>query len=352
MKTDLKATLENKIKSVITEYNSKGQTTIEKKELDKLIKVCASKLDKNISDDDVKKLESKYSQVVANTMKVEDIEPLVSSILNAIDESTQKKYSKVIEKGDVVSVPFGGKILCGVVTNVAPDKLTINNYTTDNILVPNNNLVYKFFPGQKYDLREFERVDENTTEKLSLKEKLNKFFSKTTVGSYDSFLKNNKGDLVQLLKGQMTNTMFNGSSIVKNEKGEQELKNWSCKFQLFRGPDNFLKLNTAWKQEKLQTKVYGVELTAEQIKNTVEKKQSIVIDRTTGTGVAFKAFCKYDSDLNSFVTSQHDVKIEERMKASYSKKETENQSQKEGPKKEELKEIQKETQRKGKGRSI
>ena len=238
--------------------------------------------------------------------------------------STEQKQSKVadaIKAGDVVSVPFGAKYLCGIVKDVNPQNITIDNYKSNEILVPNNNKVYKFFPGQKFDIREFEKVDDNSPEKLSLKEKLDKFLSRTEVGSYKNLMANNKGDLVQLLKGQMTNNMFNGQSIITNPEGKQELKNWACKFQLFRGEDGNLKLNTAWKQDQLQTKVYGVELTPEQLKNTMEKNQSVVIERETKGQKPFKAFCKFDKDLNSFVTSQYNEVIAERMKVSYTKRE-------------------------------
>jgi len=182
-------------------------------------------------------------------------------------------------------------------------------------------LVYKFFPGQKYDLREFERVDESTLDKLSVREKLNKFLSKTDVGSFENLVKNHKGDLVQLLKGDLTNSLFNGSSIVTNKEGEKELKNWACKFQLYRGTDGNLKLNTTWKQDLPQEQVYGVALTADEISKMVDKKQSVVLERTRKDGVTFKAFCKYDKDLNTFVTSQYSEKIEEKMKVAYSKRE-------------------------------
>lgn len=345
----LKETLELRVgkasEQVMLQYSK--QDTIDKKELGSLIQACAKNLDINLSKEDVTTLENKYSQVVADTMNVKDIKPLVDSILNVIEDVNQKRQEneKAIKPGDVVSVPFGSKYLCGIVKAVTNEKITLDNYKNSEIEVPNNNKVYKFFPGQKFDMREFERVDDSTTEKLSLKEKLNKFLSKTDVGSFSNLVANHKGDLIQLLKGQMTNKLFNGQSLVQNPEGKQELKNWACKFQLYRGNDGNLKLNTAWKQEQLQTKVYGVELSPEQLKNTMEKKQSVVIERETKEGIPFKAFCKYDKDLNSFVTSQYDNKIAERMKASYSKKEEQAQSQKEAPE-------QKQTNKKGKGRSI
>lgn len=259
-------------------------------------------------------------------------------------ERKNESVDRTVKVGDVVSVPFGSKFLCGVVKDVKPESITLDNYKSNEIIIPNNNKVYKFFPGQKYDIREFQRVDDGTVEKISLKEKLNKFLSKTEVGSYDSLLAKNKGDLIQLLKGQLTNSIFNGQSVVPNAEGKNELKNWACKFQLYRGGDGNLKLNTIWKQEHLQTKVYGVELTPEQLKNTIENKQSVVINSETKQGIPFKVFCKFDKDLNSFVTSQYNEKVEERMKASYSKKEEQGLSEKTSEK-----EVPLKKQSKGKG---
>jgi hypothetical protein len=237
-------------------------------------------------------------------------------------ENEQKKeIDRTIKVDDIVSVPFGNKFLIGVVKDISKENITINNYTQNNISIPNNDNVYKFFPGQKFDFREFYKVDGNTPENLSVSERMNKFLSKTTVGSFSEFCSKNKADLVQLLKGNLTNNLYNGNSIITNEKGEKNLQSWACKFQLYRGKDGNLKMNTAWKQEKLQTKVYGVELTPEQLKNTIEKNQSIVIDRQSKEQIPFKAFCKFDKDLNSFVTSQYSEKIEELMKKSYAKKE-------------------------------
>jgi hypothetical protein len=272
-------------------------------------------------------------------------------------ENEQKKeFDKTIKVDDIVSVPFGNKFLIGVVKDINKDNITINNYTQNNISIPNNDKVYKFFPGQKFDFREFYKVDANTPENLSVSERMNKFLSKTTVGSFSEFCKKNKADLVQLLKGNMTNNVFNGNSIITSEKGEKNLQSWACKFQLYRGKDGNLKMNTAWKQEKLQTKVYGVELTPEQLKNTMEKNQSIVIDRQSKEEIPFKAFCKYDKDLNAFVTSQYSVKVEELMKNSYAKKEGQEQTNSKPIKniKEEveMKEIKDVPKKEKKGRSI
>jgi len=237
------------------------------------------------------------------------------------EKETQKEAQRLIQKGDVVSVPFGKGFLAGVVVDVDNTHIKINNYRQDDVKIPNNELVYKFFPGQRYDIREFERIDESTADKLSVRAKLDKFLSKTEVGSFENFVKNHKGDLVQLLKGELTNSLFNGSSIVTNKEGEKELKNWACKFQLYRGINGSLKLNTTWKQDIPIEEVYGVNLTADEIHKMKEKNQSVVLERTRKDGVPFKVFCKYDRDLNTFVTSQYSEKIEEKMKIAYNKKE-------------------------------
>lgn len=227
-----------------------------------------------------------------------------------------------IEKGDLISVPVGNTYLQGTVDSINEENVILENYANGKVKIPNNDLIYKFFPGQKFDLREFNSIDNSSEQGLSIKDKLDAFLSKTEIGSFNSLVKNHPKQVAQLLAGKLTSNLYNGVSLIQNQKEEtKELKPWSAKFQLYRAADKSLKLDVKFQHEKLNVKIYGKELAPEQIALMKEKKQTIVLDLKNKQDQPFKVFAKYDKDLNRFITSPYNKKIEERMKASYSKKE-------------------------------
>lgn len=249
-------------------------------------------------------------------------------------EQKTNKENNEIRANDLVSVPFGGSYLQGMVQDVQKDFLIIENYTQGKVKIPNNDLVYKFFPGQKFDLREFNIVDQNSEAKISLREKLDSFLSKTEHKGFDALMKNNPKQIGQLLAGRLTSEVYQGSSLVQKEGEEHKsMVNWAAKFQLIRGKDRNLKLDIKFQEEVLKLDVYGKEVTEDQRKELIDKGHTVTLDRTRNDGKDFKVFASFDKDLNRIVTRPYSEKIEERIKASQVKTNTLEKTKKTGPKK-------------------
>ncbi len=235
------------------------------------------------------------------------------------DHKNQGKDYKV-ELDRLVSVPFGQRYLQGVVKDISPEFLVIDNYTTGQVKVPNNDLIHVFFPGQKFDIREFGILDQNVTPPVSLRQKLDAFLEKTQFKSLDGLMMLNKKSVGQLLAGKLTSQIFEGSSLIKKE-GQQSkvIVDWAAKFQLYRGKDKNLKLNIQFRQKELGLQVYGKDVTPEQHKEMTKNNKTITLDRENKKGEAFKVFAKFDKDLNRIVTSPYSKGIEERMIKSVAK---------------------------------
>jgi hypothetical protein len=253
-----------------------------------------------------------------------------------MENQDNNKSQNEINKGDLLSVPFNNKFLQGICVDITPEFITILNHKEGEVKIQNNEQVYKFFPGQKFDIREFSIPDQNSKDKLSVVQRIDAFLTKTSVGDYKSYAKTQKGksDLLQLLSGKLTHTMFSGKSskIVEETK---ELKNfeWNAKFQVFRKSNGSLKLDVQFKSEKQDLSIYGVEVTNDEKAKLLDENKTLTFTRTatdkdTGVKTEFKCFGRYDKDLNKIVTSPYNEKIEERIKASYERKEKEKVAQK------------------------
>lgn len=233
----------------------------------------------------------------------------------------QENNEKKIKEGDLVSVPFGNKFLQGTVESINKESLVINNYSNGKVQIPNNDMVYKFFPGQKFDLRELNSIDTSSEMGTSIRQKLDAFLSKTSVGNFDSLMKNYPKQVGQLLAGKLTSQMFKGASLVTEENSEVKTKKeWAAKFQLYRGRDKNLKLDVKFQRPNLDLKVYGEPVNENEKKALIENKNTIVLDRKSKGGQDFKVFAKYDKDLNSIITFPYSSKIEERIKKAQDKK--------------------------------
>lgn len=234
----------------------------------------------------------------------------------------QKSEADNIEIGNLVSVPFGNTYLQGTVKDVNKDHLTIENYAAGQVKVPNNDLVYKFFPGQRFDIRELNLVDENSPDKLSTKEKLDTFLGKTQYKNFENLLKNHPKQVGQLLAGKLTSEVYKGSSLV--QKPGEEVKtivDWAAKFQLYRGSDKNLKLDLKFRSAKLDLKVYGKDLTKDETTAVLKEVKTITLDRTNKAGKDYKVFAKMDKDLNRIITSPYSKRVAERISKSVDKKE-------------------------------
>lgn len=251
------------------------------------------------------------------------------------NQNENKESRNEIKPGDLLSFPYASKYLQGICLDIKPDTILIDSKREGQIQIPNDKNVYKFFPGQKFDLREFNIPDLNSTEKLSVAQRLSSFLSKTTVGSYENFAKNHKNDLIQILTGKLTHNLYSGNTLVNNEEtGIKEMKNWQAKFQVYRHTNGSLKLYCHFKKEKQDLTAYGVEVTPEEKQKLLEKKQTIVLERSIEKTIDenkkektnFKVFARYDNDLNSLVITPYNEEVEKKLKAAYELRESQSQA--------------------------
>ena len=59
----------------------------------------------------------------------------------------------------------------------------------------------------------------------------------------------------------------------------------------------------------------------EQASKAIDKKETLILDRESKSGLKFKTFARFDKDLNTFVTIPYDTKVEKRILASQKMKE-------------------------------
>lgn len=245
-------------------------------------------------------------------------------------ESLEEKQRNKPKVGDLISVPFQGKYIKGIVEKENEKSIQIKNHENGLVNLPNNEQIVKMFPGQKYDFREL--LVKNKNGKTPL-DKLNAILSKTPVGNYKNL---QKGDRVQLLTGGMTRNPIKVNALIKDENNpeQQNLISFNIKLQLTRNASKGLDVVSHKELKKPNIKVYGVDLTADEQLRAKDKGQTITIERTTKPkdGLEprpYKSFVMFDKDLNNYVTKPHSEIIETRIKKALAKKE----QKKETPKK-------------------
>ena len=253
--------------------------------------------------------------------------------------ATAKSYSKEIEVGNLVSIPYNSKFMQGIVTEVTDTTITINNKENGLINAMKNKDIYKFFPGQRFDLRELTapllkepiREENGKTIYKTVASKLDSRLANTPYRTFHNWKTQNPADLVQLLTGKLINNPIKGESLLPTrdaenkiiKDGPKRLVKWEAKIQLFRGKDGDLKIDTVYKNnQELNFKVYNKEVTEEEAEK-LKKGQSVAVTRTRNDGGEFKVFAKLDKDLNRLVTFPYSVKVEEIMQKAYAKKEGE-----------------------------
>lgn len=264
-------------------------------------------------------------------------------------ELAQKREIRVHtdEDPNIVSVPFGDKFLQGKVVEVGENHLKIDNYAKGVITIPKDKNVIKFFPGQKFDLRELQSDTIRNGQKTSIKESLNRFLKGTKIGNVDNLIKNSehKRDLMALLSGKLSSLIKSQTIVevkakdeegnyIRDEKGnlkgtgESELKEWAAKFYITRNKEGDLKLNTEFQRQHLDNNVYGIPLTEEQqkqlqmvVKDTDKNGNEYTFSPTIegegrrNDGERFKVFIKLDKELNKYITFPYDEKIAEKLQA-------------------------------------
>lgn len=242
-----------------------------------------------------------------------------------------EKTGKALENQVIISVPFQGGFIKGVVLEENKDTVVIQNYNNPMPLaIPNNDKIYRMQPGQKFDLRELSVIQKDG---LSIAQKIDSFLRKTPKykeGGFGQFMKENRKDFANLLYGKLTSDLIKGETFVENEikreNGEtlkvQEMKVWEAKFGIKNGI-NGLKMDIQFKQPNL---IMGIgkehnfpneQISQEQVDKMMNQGQSAPYTFKTKTGEDYKVFVKFDKDLNKFITTPYSEKVQELMQKKY-----------------------------------
>ena len=256
----------------------------------------------------------------------------------ATEEYKPKCTPRVNDKGEpienqvIVSVPFQGGFIKGVVLEENKDTILIQNYNNSlPISIPNNDKVYRMQPGQKFDLREF--TQQIGKDGQTMWQKIDDFLKKSPqykAGGFNQYIKENPKELANLLYGKLTAGLVKGETLVikehKKENGEtlkvQEISNWEAKFGVKNGV-NGLKMDIQFKQPEL---IIGIgkehpfpneQVSQEQVNQMMNENRSVPYVFKTKTGEDYKVFVKFDKDLNKFVTTPYSEKVHELMNKKY-----------------------------------
>lgn len=256
----------------------------------------------------------------------------------ATEEYKPKFTPRVNEKGEpienqvIVSVPFQGGFIKGVVLEENKDTILIQNHNKSLPLsIPNNDKVYRMQPGQKFDLREF--TQQIGKDGKTMWQKIDDFLKKSPqyrAGGFNQYIKENPKELANLLYGKLTAGLVKGETLVikehKKENGEtlkvQEISSWEAKFGVKNGVSG-LKMDIQFKQPEL---IIGIgkehpfpneQVSQEQVNQMMNENRSVPYVFKTKTGEDYKVFVKFDKDLNKFVTTPYSEKVHELMNKKY-----------------------------------
>lgn len=183
----------------------------------------------------------------------------------------------------------------GQIDLVSGDTVTLKNLLGESANF-HKDQIYQFFPGQKYDRSEIETL-----------------FKVEPAGIKFSNL--DKSDITKLMKGELTNTLFNGYTVKDGEKLEYSFK-MRPEYSKTQGK---LTLKPYWKNkfEEMPLAAFGANLTKEQIREASEGK-SIIVEGLSKEQKPFTIKAHYDKELNSFIAdkfvNKNDLKKEESFK--------------------------------------
>lgn len=229
------------------------------------------------------KIQTAFDIVIQNINK-----SLTNNINNQnpnIMENTQQqqdhdKQISELQIGMLGSAIIDNSHFKGTISKIDGDTITLQNLKGETFNAPRDK-IYQFFSGQKYDFEEIKNL----------------FFKK--MGGLE-FKDITKPDMIRLMRGEMTNSLFTG---VSNKEG-QEAKEYQFKVRPeYNSETKQLELQPYFKKGyelSEKTKVFGVELTADQVSELKEGK-SITLERTSKTGADYSAKFHYDADLNDVI---------------------------------------------------
>lgn len=197
-------------------------------------------------------------------------------------EQNQEKQERELKVGNLASVKTDDGLFKGNIEAINGNDVTLKNLEGKTFHTTKDD-VYMFFPGQKYDISEIKPL-----------------FEKKPGGV--EFNNLSKEDVSQLLRGNMTKTMFTGVSQKEGKAGQE----YSFKQRPeFNSETKQLELKPHFKNDRLilddQLKVFGQQITPEQLKSLEEGKAIVVERSSTQTGKDYSAKFHYDTDLNDVI---------------------------------------------------
>ncbi|PWN59963.1 hypothetical protein [Chryseobacterium oncorhynchi] len=256
----------------LTEYESTLNKIIEKLEQEN---VSLTKLNSlNILDEYHVKIFNNltdYLQSNINNLKhIKIMEP---------NQSKPEKQINEIEVGKLASVSRPDFFFKGKIKEFDSGSATIVNLNGEAEKFAKKD-IYLFFPGQKYDRREIEDLFTNAPGKLD-------------------FSQMSKEDLTKLMRGELTTSIFNGTSYKDNVEKEYQFKIRTE----FNSEHRKLELKPYFKHDQQidwsQKTVFGKNLSDEQIDKLVDGKSIVLNVEKEEKNYSVKVH--YDSDINQVV---------------------------------------------------
>lgn len=211
---------------------------------------------------------------------------------NKMENSKQNQEFEVGRKASFTSED--GTFKKGKIETISDDSITIKDLN-GNLATTSKENIYQFYHGQKYAIQE-----------------INELFDKYKPSGLE-FKDIHKEDITRLLRGEMTNTMYDGVS--KPKEGE-EAKEYSFKIRPeYNSEKKEIKLEHHFKNnfELDWSRPYrGEVLTQEQVAAFQEGK-SVTLERISESGKDYSAKFHYDKDLNNIIFDTFVSNIQEQM---------------------------------------
>lgn len=239
-----------------------------------------------------------------------------------MEEKDKSNFDK-IEVGNIVSFGYNNNtaFLKGQAIDVTDTHVTIENYQAGKVKVLNNKDLMKFYPGQKFDLRELDVPDPNN-HGMTVKQNLNKLLKNTSIKNFDQLFKQYPKEVGKLLRGDVT-MLIEGTSLMKVNKEDEvkQLKSFGVKFAISKGRDSNLKLNPLFRMDTPTTTIKNKKLSEEEAEALLFDGKTVILDRPIGYDKERKFRAYFDTDLNRVVALPVSKTVAERIIKSQSKKE-------------------------------
>lgn len=267
-----------------------------------------------------------------------DDKTIIDDIMNKFDKSLNSKLNKLnamskdnekneIKVNDLISVPGEekGKYIKGKVTDISDDSFVIETKNDGKLKVSKEGAL-KFYPRQKFDIREVVDLFEKTQKQLK--------FSDLSKKDQGAIL---RGEETSVIKGRskVTDEAKEKEALDKGVEYVPELKDFTFKLSI-KKDENGLKVNRVFGAKELDiknTKIYGVpvkdQLSKEQLKDLSEGKEAVMTFKN-GKKEEYKRSVYVDKDLNKVRSKPLSKEQKEDIKAELTPVNKEEQKKKKG----------------------